>query len=317
MDESFFQIVDQVMQGEHWYLEGCRNYIDTLQPAIDALTKGIREKPIGRHFIYRCMAKRAEQNLRFVLTIAETPHSFIGPGVLRPLCEDLIYGRWLATLPKLEADVFVGLSILDDLSKSLRAQSRFLPQAYRDYSNWSEEEMRENLKGWAGRTDDFIRGQTLLIDEQRKRTKAYLKALGIKLGWPKGKAPSIYSMAKQCGLEDTYEFFYHGTSKAVHTDLHHLLQMAHYTPDGLLDISNTKMAGHHKLFSLAYGLLLTDTIFGSIIEPEFTDECSLIEQEARGIWLAVVLVGLARQELLPPLVTRAEELLFVQNLGRP
>ena len=86
-------------------------------------------------------------------------------------------------------------------------------------------------------------------------------------------------MAEQCELEEVYEFFYHGTSKAVHSDIHRMIQMVSFSSEEKLNISSQGMAGYHSVFSLAYGLWLIEELFQRIIQPEFSDAFSLIDSK--------------------------------------
>jgi len=113
-------------------------------------------------------------------------------------------------------------------------------------------------------------------------------------------------MARQCGLIEIYDFFYHGTSKSVHSNVHHMLRMAWGNPGRKFRISSKVLAPHHRTFSLAYGAYLTEELFTRIVVPQFPDECSLIDDKARSIWIAGVIMILVRNKALPPLVTKEE-----------
>lgn len=104
--------------------------------------------------------------------------------------------------------------------------------------------------------------------EDQKRKKE-LKTLGIKLGWPKGKQPNIYEMAKQSRLEEIYEFFYRGTSKAVHASLHNMLRMVWGTPGKTFTITSHNFESYYVRFSLVYGVWLVSEIFERIVQLEF------------------------------------------------
>jgi Family of unknown function (DUF5677) len=314
MDKSLARKVKRVLRAENRYLEACRQYLETLRPAVRAISENVQDDKLTRQLIYRCIAKRAEENFSTVTSTVETTHAFMGPLVLRPLCEDLIYGCWLARLPTSVADSFVELSAMDDMLKSLRAQTNFMPRAYAKYTFWSPSDVERFLGPEAERSEEFIGEQNAIIDIERNRVRSDLKAMGARLGWARGKVPSIYSMAKECNLEEIYELFYHGTSKAVHSDLHHMTQMVGRSSTGALNISSQRTKGHYSLFSLTYGMWLTEELFTRVIGPAFEYECSLIDDQARGVWLALVLTGLSRNRALPPLVTAAEEMGFLRSL---
>jgi hypothetical protein len=301
-DDGFIRRVNEVLDGENSILEACREYLDTLRPAIDAICDNVQDINLSKRLIYRCIAKRVEENFGMVIVIAETSEPFMATLALRPLCEDLIYGCWLATLPASEADEFVGLTTKGAMLESLRAQANFLPRAYANMAFLPEEDI-ERLTGVSkNKIADFMDGQNLVIDTERQWVKEKLKALGTGLGWSKGRMPTVYAMASQCQMEDVYGFFYHGSSKAVHSDLHRMSQMVSGSPGGAFTISSRSMARSHSLFALTYGIWLTEGIFNRVIHREFADECLLIDDRARSVWLAMVLAGLARNRAFPRLV---------------
>lgn len=311
-DDKLLRKVDDVLKAEHSILEACRQYLETLQPTIRAISDDVQADRFSRNLIYRCMAKRAEENLGIIIATAYTSNSFVGPLTLRPLCEDLIYGCWLALIPSHDADRFVKLSAMDAMLKSLRAQTNFLPRAYERFTFLPKEDAERLLGSGAERSEDFIQAQIEIIDAERSRFRSELRTLGTALGWT--TVPSTRSMAEKCQLEEIYEFFYHGASKAVHSDLHRMSQMMSHSTEGNFHISSQRMTEYYSAFSLAYGMWLTEEIFERVIGPEFPDECSLIDDQAHSVWLSMVLTGLSRNRALPPLVTPSEEMSFLLSL---
>jgi Family of unknown function (DUF5677) len=308
-DAELHRKVDVALKANHRFLEACRQYLETVRPAISAISDNIQVDSVSSKLIYRCMAKRAEESLRLIIATAHTSHSFAGPLALRPLCEDLIYGCWLRSFPSRDADGIVKLSAMDDMLKSLRAQTKFLPRAYDKYTLLPIEEIDRLIGPEAIRSEEFVRAQIEVIDAERTRFRDDIRTLGSGLGWV--KVPSIRSMAEQCQLEEIYEFFYHGTSKAVHSDLHRMTQMVGRSAGGNLSISSQNMSEYYSIFSLAYGMWLTEELLSRVISPEFPEEYSLIDDQAHGAWLAMVLTGLSRNRALPPLVTPLEEMSFL------
>jgi Family of unknown function (DUF5677) len=206
------------------------------------------------------------------------------------------------------------LDATDNMLKSLRAQVKFLPAAYERFSFLPPEDTERLIGMSTNKIDEFTADQSAIIDEERQRIRGELRTLASRLGWPGGKIPSIYSMANQCQLEEIYEFFYHGSSKAVHSDLHHMAQMVLRSRDGTVTISSRGMASSSSLFALTYGMWITEEIFTRIVQREFPQECSLIDSDARNVWLAVVLTGLARNRAFPRLVSTSEEFDFLKFL---
>src|SRR5262249_48666112 len=110
--------------------EAFRNFIDVVSPAVDAICRNVEIQPPNRQLIYRCIIRRTQENLQMISFTAESDYAYMGTMPLRPLCEDLIYGAWLRTLPKADADQLILLCTTDDILSSMDAQDRFLPEAY-------------------------------------------------------------------------------------------------------------------------------------------------------------------------------------------
>lgn len=314
MNDPLKNEVDHVLGAKNTIIEACKKYLDTLRPTINAICDDVKDVQFSRQLIYRCITKRAEESFGAIINMAETSDSFIGPLALRPMCEDLIYGCWLATLPPSDADMFTVLDAKDNMLKSLHAQVNFLPRAYERFSKLPREDMKKFIGMSADEVGEFTANQSTIIDAERQKIRTELRALGSKLGWPGGRMPSTYSMANRCQLEEIYSFFYHGSSKAVHSDLHHMSQMVLRSSEDGFAISSKGMAPSSSLFALTYGIWITDEIFGRIVEREFPHEHSLIDMDARSVWLALVLVGLARNRAFPRLVSMDEEFGFLKSL---
>jgi hypothetical protein len=66
-----------------------------------------------------------QENFAMIVATAASDFSYMSTMPLRPLCEDLIYGCWLWTLPEGDADKLVELTTTADISKSIDAQNNF------------------------------------------------------------------------------------------------------------------------------------------------------------------------------------------------
>jgi Family of unknown function (DUF5677) len=257
-----------------------------------------KSRGVSTQLVYRCIARRAEECLSTVLFLVSSPFGYVAPMVLRPLCEDLIFGRWLSGLAAPHADRFVQLQTELSILRGLDAQEDFLPRAYAMLAGDGEEgEQRRQERSSISKLE---------VKRRKAALEAELKALGAEMKWKNTRPPSIGQMAVGCGLTDIYEFFYHGTSKAVHADLHQMGRMVWGTPGSTFTITSSHLQPHYELFSVAYGVWLTERLFDDVLASAFPEECSLIDEQARSVWLALVLVGLARNNALPPLVTKRE-----------
>jgi len=303
-DRELLVQVRQVLASGNVVLESSRRLLAVISPTVDAVCNRVEITIPNRILMYRCITKRAQENLAMIISTAESEYPYMSTMPLRPLCEDLIYGTWLRTLPAEDADEFIELSVMCDLLKSIGAQNRFLPKAYEIFGRLAGDDN-------APRTDlpdsEADRAQPVDPSETRRlHHRQGLKQLGLRLGWPKGKQPSIHDMAEQCDLSDVYDFVYHGSSKAVHANLHNMSRMVWGDPDKHFTVSSHNFERYYVSFSLTYSVWLVSEIFHRIVEQEFSEEFELVDDEAYSVWLAFVLAGLARNRALPPLVTDEE-----------
>lgn len=298
--------VKQVLKNDKAILESCRKLLSVISPAIDAISINVETSGLDKRTVLRCIIKRAQENLETVVETAESDHPHMSTMMLRPLCEDLIYGAWLRTLPDDDADKLVLLSTSADIMKSILAQNRFLPKAYAKLGRIPGERISDETLSKA--VISGVLGFHVEKAEIRyELTRRALKQLGLKIGWPGGRLPSIHAMANQANLSDVYDFFYHGSSKAVHSSLHNMSRMVWGDPkSGIFTIDSHRFEKYFVSFALIYGVWLTADILDQIAKPEFPDEFSLIDEDSYDVWLTLVLGGHARRGSLPPLVTRAE-----------
>jgi hypothetical protein len=281
----------------------CR-YLDVISPAIAAICDKVNIAIPGRDVILRCIVKRAQENLHMIVSTVRSEHSHMSIMPLRPLCEDLIYGCWLRTLPASEADEMIHLGTMVDLLNGLKVQSRFLPTAYAQFTLLAGEGKGEASE-WLSRQNSYLRANSR-ADSHKQKFRRQLRELGIRLGWPSGRQPSIRDMAASCGLSDFYDFFYHGASKSVHSNLHNMTRMVWGTPEESFSITSRNFERYYARFALVYGVWLCDELLDRIVQQEFPAEFGLISKEAHDVWLAMVLVGSARTGTFPPLITEEE-----------
>jgi hypothetical protein len=85
-----------------------------------------------------------------------------------------------------------------------------------------------------------------------------------------------------------------------------MIRMVWGTPGGSFNVSSRSFATYYRAFGLVYGVWLIAEVFEKLVEPEFNQECRLIDEDAYNVWLAIVIGGLARRNAFPRLVTEAE-----------
>jgi hypothetical protein len=304
-DDQLLAEVSQVLKGGDTLRAACRKLLTVISPSIDAITTDVDIQSPDIQTTFRCIIKRVQENLEAIIDMTESKHPHMSTMMLRPLCEDLIYGAWLRTLPKDASNELIALSTAADITKSIMAQLRFLPKAYAEFGKLPDGTFGATLSGVMS-ADGF--GRNLSNAEARYNfLKSELKDLGLRLGWPNGKQPSVYRMAEQANLSEVYDFFYHGSSKAVHANLHNMSRMILNDPQQqTMTVDSHLFDKYSTSFALTYGFWLSAKIIEEIARTEFPEESNLIDDKAYSVWLAVVLAGLARRGQLPPIVAKEE-----------
>jgi hypothetical protein len=233
-----------------------------------------------------------------------------------PLCEDLIYGSWLRTLPQDEADELVALSTLDDIFKSVGAQNKFLPKAYDMLGRLPD----GTIPSFA--LPDLAPSKYLQMDPISPPnfcTSRSSRHLGSDWAGRREDRLAFTIWRSSLTLARRTSFSITAARKPVHTNLHNMGRMVWGNPkSGEYTISSRHFSGYYRLFSLTYGVWLASEIINRIAVSEFPVQCELINETAYSVWLAIVIAGLARNGALPPLVT-SEELRWPhdQSQGHP
>jgi hypothetical protein len=293
--------INQILGGGNVTAEACRCFLDVIKPAVHALCDNVDIQAPNRNLALRCITKRTQENLAMIVATADSEHPHMTTMPLRPLCEDLIFGAWLRTFPAQDADEYIALTVLDDILKCIEAQDRFLPGAYEEYGRLPDGTL-PSVELPAMRAVQFPAAEP--GGHPQTVHGRMLKDLGRRLGWPRGRVPSIHDMAEQCDLADVYDFFYRGSSKAVHANPHNMMRMVwghqKYT------ISSGNFDHYYREFGLTYGILLAAELMLKVVWPEFPEQFALVNDDAFNAWLALVVAGRARNGELPPLVTTDE-----------
>src|SRR5258708_553243 len=154
-----------------------RDMLDLAEPAVTKISDKIELMPIPgyslRELVLRCIVRKAYESMLAVLDLVRLRHSLPAMSLLRSMCEELIFAKFIKSLPSEDAETYLHQTTLLELHKGLEAQAVFF-SARRSVSssgnptdNKRLEEQKELLKK--------------LIEAPRQR----LKELGKKLGWGK------------------------------------------------------------------------------------------------------------------------------------
>lgn len=270
-------------------IEGFVNAISSEVPATN------QPSDFGVPLLLRCAVKRSQESLVAIIDLTKGSQAYYAMPLLRPMCEDFIFIRFMKSLPRSEADAYLYEKVMLDLLEGLEAQRGFFDSAQKGYPDY----VRERYKPHHGEAQD-------LSTEIRER-KTRLKDYGKKLGWGNQPAPRVKHMAETTGIGEEYAFFYRATSSAVHANLHYIWRMVWGSPDAGMTVTNKNFDVYYRHFVLTYGAWLTTAIVDEVSE-EFTEQWREASEDAYvdyETWRDFVkfLVGAMR---FPPIVTEAE-----------
>ncbi len=274
--------VHQVLNGENVLRRAAERIVALAEPYVDEACLNV-EIPPGFNVDVACRAivRRVHDALSATTMTANTPSRASARVHLRTLCEDLIFVKWILGLNEDVATEYLQRSARVDVLRTIEAQLEFLPDAYRSLDTEVPELGFHDPKA--------------ALEQAREEYAEFCKAQG----WGK-RGPSVRDMAEASEILSEYRFFYFLSSKAVHSNLHEIGRMA-WSNRHTISISSRPFAGVHADLAVVYGTWL----FGEVIEAvasRFPPIGQLAASEAYAVWLAIVLVGPARNGRLPLLI---------------
>jgi hypothetical protein len=215
--------------------------------------------------VSRSVIRRQWESLSIVGELVDKSQGFAAVGLLRPACEEFLWMKYLASIPRPSAEMLVKSIGKKEILDSLRAQD-----------------------ARAGRTVTKALGLEpyLIQSEARARDqKRILKQLGAELKWePKtiegGRLPSTAFVAKATGETKIYNFLYHASSRFVHFSAHELLRRT-WRGSGSVTIDSGHFANYWDQFVLYWGVDLMISSFSeaSKLGEDSIDDESLIDIE--------------------------------------
>jgi hypothetical protein len=282
----------QVVTPVRRIVEVIRNYADELCTDVefDGLTKT---------WALRCILRKTQESLETILLVVEEGTAYYAAPLLRPMCEELIFARYLHTLPGEDTKRFLGLKTLLEILQGIEAQANFFPKAQEQEL---PSDIYEEVRGRKGESNPV---EPPDLDRRIESVKEELKNLGGDLGWGRRPNPSVKFMAEATDSLSEYEFFYHAASGSVHANTHHLGRMVWSNPHANgYSISNRNFSEYHYRFVLVYGAWLGIKIADEV-RKTFPDEWPEADDDAYAVWVASLLVpNLSRR--FPPLITEEE-----------
>ena len=286
-----------------YMLSSARGSLETIEKFVDHICDRVEFKgvdDVSTSLILRCIAKKTQESLSTIVELAEGEQSYYAMALLRPMCEELIFAKFLKSLPRAEADKYVQNKALLDIFEGLQAQKSFFDETHEKYP------LEES---WRGEPHPL---ELLNLSEKIAKQKKLLKNLGARHSYGRRRSsPSVKQMAERTDSLAVYEFFYHATSSAVHANLHHLIRMVWGNPSqGIVSITNKNFNSYYRAFVLTYGFWLAAKVIEEV-KKEFADQWPEEETHIYHTWLSA-LIGHAMSARQPPIVT-TEELWWPQE----
>lgn len=170
--------------------------------------------------------------------VGKNKGSVAGP-LLRPMCEEFIWVKYLAGISSSDAENILRLADLEELYDSLTAV--------------------DETAGKAAIEELGLKPHLEQVRKYKDKRRDALNEIAEELGWPKGKrkTPSVHWLAKQVGEEDLYGIVYHAASRFAHFSAAELVRRVWWNKtDRKLSISSSRCGDRWNRFCLHWGALL-------------------------------------------------------------
>jgi uncharacterized protein DUF5677 len=219
--------------------------LSEMKPVIDSSAKLAWQPSTGyRRVIFRAILIRQYECLESILHLVENERGYAGVSLLRPACEELIWGKYLTQLDEDAANELLLCMVSKEIFETLKAQDDHIGRT------------RTKELGLLHHFESATKAQPI--------TRERLSCLGRKLKWTKrtvdaGMPPSTQFIARRTGMISIYNFLFHASSRYVHFSTSELLRRAWGKPQEITIRSST-FEDYWSVFALVWGLkLLTDT----------------------------------------------------------
>jgi uncharacterized protein DUF5677 len=264
-----------------------KDMLDLAEPSVFRISDKIELIPMPgydlRELVLRCIVRKAYESMLAILDLVRLRHSLPAMSLLRSMCEELIFAKFIKLLPYDDVETFLSEKSMLELFQGQNAQIEYFSYISGKTTNNELFEKQKKLR-------------KKLIEVPRQR----LKELEGKLGWGRNASPTVKYMAAKTGSLEIYNFFYHAASSSVHASLHNLLRMVWGNPEtGQFSITNMNYERYYRKVVIAYGA----TLFSEIMEAvrdSFPDMWEGVDHETYQEKVAFII------NFTPPIVTKEE-----------
>jgi hypothetical protein len=224
-------------------LVGAGRLLDGILLEFSSHVSTLRQVPtLGVDLLLRCVLCKTSEYWSAVLELIECDRAHAAVSLLRPMCEELVFAKFIGQMPVDEADEFIRQKGRLELLDNVLAQERFFP-AMRSEFSFSDLPARAV-------------NEALIADVSAaaRRQADSLRGLAERLGWGKKPHPTVRHMAHVTGLEPYYDFIYRATSSAVHASVQRFGRMVWDNPEtGEFTVTSATFEQYFRRFSLVYG----------------------------------------------------------------
>jgi hypothetical protein len=206
---------------------------------------------------------KQHESLQAILALNKTAEGFSAVPLLRAMCEELIWVRYLAIVSKEEQGAIISGLASVDLYETFRAQAgHSIPNL--DFSlEWKKQAEASSIAS-ADALTKLFRAHDFTI--RKGQTK-----------------PSVWQLAKKTDMQPTYKLLYHATSRAVHFSVPELMRRIWGKP-GSMKVSSKTFERYWAAFSLYWGgWLYSLTFVESLLilqKPDIEEETITAIQQA-------------------------------------
>ena len=231
--------------------------LEAVRPFVEATSKLNWSSSDGMLPLLRTsMLRRQHECLQVAATLVEKSQGYAVVGLLRAACEEYLWAKYLASIPRSDAEALLSLLGQKEIADSLKAQD--------DYVG------RTNTKA-LGLADHLAHHEN-----SAKRLNIQIKALGKKLRWEErtvqaSKLPSVAFVAKAVNEMKLCRFLYHASSRYVHFSPTELLRRT-WGRTGNVSVSSSHFADYWGLFVLYWGVWLLAHTLPILVELGIDEE---------------------------------------------
>jgi hypothetical protein len=207
------------------------------------------------HLVLRTIVVKQYESIQSILTFEHCSQGFSAVPLLRAMCEELIWAKYLASHSEEDSSRIVQALGAVGIHETFLAQEGYpIPNT--------------------GFSDEWKAYSTASCAVGRADLKRLFVKHGFKLK-PHQTVPSVSQIAKSISMYSIYGFLYHATSRAVHFSVPELLRRIWGKP-GRMTISSQTFERYWAAFAIYWGSWLYARTFLEVLlllqTPDFTDE---------------------------------------------